>query len=291
MTPLLALTAALCFSVAGVFLKRGLQYVNPLPAAVLSVTFTATVVWGMTLARAPLRGLLTPGILPFVVAGVIAPGLSRLALFTGIDRVGIARTAAFGATTPLLSVALAIAFLGERPSWLLLVGAVAIVIGGVLLSARPAGDWSWRRRDLVFPALAAIGFALRDNVSRYGFREFTDATLAAAITATTSVVILWGYALVAARARLRFPFAGIKFLMCAGVAEGIAYVIMWQALAAGSVAVVAPLVNSQSIFAVVLAAVFLRDLERVTWRIGAATVLIVAGVLIVLRFSASAGAS
>ncbi|HLQ21723.1 MAG TPA: EamA family transporter, partial [Gemmatimonadales bacterium] len=141
-----------------------------------------------------------------------------------------------------------------------------------------------RRRDLVFPALAAVGFALRDNVSRYGFREFADATLAAAVTATTSVVILWGYAVVAARERLRFPLVGVKFLLCAGVAEGIAYVTMWRALARGTVVVVSPLVNSHSIVAVVLAAVFLRDLERVTWRIGVATVLIVAGVMTVLRF-------
>jgi uncharacterized membrane protein len=284
LTPFFALTAALCFGVAGVFLKRGLQYVNPLPAAVLSVTFTAAVVWVMTLSTASLRGLLTPRLLPFIVAGVIAPGLSRLALFTGIDRVGVARTAALGATAPLVSVALAIFFLGERPSWLLLIGAAAIVGGGVLLSVRPAGDQSWRRRDLVFPALAAVGFALRDNVSRYGFREFADATLAAAVTATTSVVILWGYAVVAARERLRFPLVGVKFLLCAGVAEGIAYVTMWRALARGTVVVVSPLVNSHSIVAVVLAAVFLRDLERVTWRIGVATVLIVAGVMTVLRF-------
>ena len=284
MTPLLALSAAFGFGVAGVFLKRALQYVNPFPAAVLSVTFTTAVVWTVTLSTTSLDGLLTLRIVPFVVAGVIAPGLSRLALFTGIDRVGVARTYAIGATAPLVSVVLAIVALGERPSWRLLIGAAAIVGGGVLLSVGPAGDPSWRRRDLAFAGLAALGFAVRDNVTRYGFRDFTDPVLAAAVSTATSVAIMWTSVAVGARRELRVEWLGLRLLMCAGVAEGFAYVMMWRALASGSVAVVSPLTNSHSIFAVVLAALFLRDLERVTWRIGVATVLIVAGVMVVLRF-------
>jgi len=284
LTPLLALSAAFGFGVAGVFLKRALQYVNPFPAAVLSVTFTTAVVWTVTLSTTSLDGLLTLRIVPFVVAGVIAPGLSRLALFTGIDRVGVARTYAIGATAPLVSVVLAIVALGERPSWRLLIGAAAIVGGGVLLSVRPAGDRSWRRRDLAFAGLAALGFAVRDNVTRYGFRDFTDPVLAAAVSTATSVAIMWTSVAVGARRELRVEWLGLRLLMCAGVAEGFAYVMMWRALASGSVAVVSPLTNSHSIFAVVLAALFLRDLERVTWRIGVATVLIVAGVMVVLRF-------
>jgi len=284
LTALLALSAAFGFGVAGVFLKRALQYVNPLPAAVLSVTFTTAVVWGVTLSTTSLDGLATLRILPFVVAGVLAPGLSRLALFTGIARVGVARTYAIGATAPLVSVVLAIIFLGERPSWLLLIGAGLIVVGGALLSARPPGDRSWRRRDLVFAGLAALGFAVRDNVTRYGFREFADPVLAAAVSTATSVTIMWTYATLAARRELRFEWPGLGLLMCAGAAEGFAYVTMWRAFARGSVAMVSPLTNSHSIFAVVLAALFLRDLERVTWRIAVATVLIVAGVMILLRF-------
>src|SRR5262249_32698467 len=208
LTAILALSAAFGFGVAGVFLKRALQYVNPLPAAVLSVTFTTAVVWGVTLSTTSLDGLVTPRILPFVVAGVLAPGLSRLALFTGIARVGVARTYAIGATAPLVSVVLAIVFLGEPPSWLLLLR-TGLVGGGALRSARPPGDRSWRRRDLVFAGLAALGFALRDNVTRYGFREFADPVLAAAVSTATSVTIMWTYATLAARRELRFERPGL----------------------------------------------------------------------------------
>jgi drug/metabolite transporter (DMT)-like permease len=49
------------------------------------------------------------------------------------------------------------------------------------------------------------------------------------------------------------------------------------------VSIVSPLVSTHGLFAVALAAVFLRDLERVTWRLVVATVLIVAGILVVVR--------
>lgn len=48
--------------------------------------------------------------------------------------------------------------------------------------------------------------------------------------------------------------------------------------------VVSPLVNSHPIFAVTLAAFFLRDVETVTWRIALAAALVVAGVALIVRF-------
>jgi uncharacterized membrane protein len=79
------------------------------------------------------------------------------------------------------------------------------------------------------------------------------------------------------------PAASVGFFALSGVCEGAAYLLMWRALSVGSVSVVSPLVNSYSIVTIALAAIFLRDLERVTWRIAAAAVLIVAGVALVVR--------
>ena len=88
------------------------------------------------------------------------------------------------------------------------------------------------------------------------------------------------------RARLSVPRTGLAFFALSGVCEGSAYLLMWRALAIGDVSVVSPLVNAHSIVAIALAAVFLRDLERVTWRMVAAAALIVAGVALVMRGAA-----
>jgi len=281
-TPLLALAASVLFGVGGVLSRRGLQHANPLAAAVVSVTVTTAFVWCLTLLSGPVSRLFTWRIWPFLVGGLVAPGLSRLMSFVGIDRIGVARTTSLMAAAPLFAVLIAMACLGERPTPLLLLGAVAIVGGGVLLALRSRHEMHWRRRDMIFPALGALGFAFRDNLSRWGLRDFGDA-LAAAAAATVTSLLLMVICAVVWRARLSLPAASLGFFALSGVCEGSAYLLMWRALSIGSVSVVSPLVNSYSIVAIALAAIFLRDLERVTWRITLAAVLVVAGVALVMR--------
>ena len=144
--PLLALLAALGFGTASVLLRRGLQHATPLTAALVSVVFTAGFIWLIAAATTPLASLLTPRILPFLAAGLIAPGLARLLMFIGIHRIGVGRAAPLVGTAPLFSVAIAILALGERPTGMLLTGAAAIVAGGALLSHR-AGTERWRARS------------------------------------------------------------------------------------------------------------------------------------------------
>lgn len=282
--PVLSIAAAIGFGVAGVLLRRGLQHGSPLSAAVVSITVTTAFVWIVTLASRPVDRLFTWNVWPFLVAGLVAPGFARLMFFVGIDRIGVARAFSLMATAPLFAVAIAMAALGERPTPLLLAGALAIATGSMLLARRSEHEARWRRRDMIFPALGAIGFALRDNISRWGLRDFGDSLAAAAAATLTSLLFMWICAGIM-RARLRLPGKSLGFFALSGLCEGTAYLLMWRALAIGDVSVVSPLVNSHSIVAIALAAIFLRDLERVTWRIALATALIVAGVALVLRGS------
>lgn len=283
--PFLALGAALCFGIAAVVLRRALQYGTPIAATVVSVSFTGLAVWLLAVFTQPMERALTPAILPFVLAGLVAPGLARLGLFIGVARVGVGRSMAVASSAPLVAVGLAILFLGEQPSRLALLGAACVVTGGALLSYRPQADRSWRRRDMVFPLAAALGFGVRDNISRVGLQDFELPLLAAAIAATASCLVMWSVALLTRGSDLlRASRRGVALMALSGVVEGMAYIGMWQALAISPVTVVSPLVNSHSIFIVVLAALFLRDLERVTWRLALASGLVVAGVGLVIRF-------
>jgi uncharacterized membrane protein len=190
-----------------------------------------------------------------------------------------------GSFAPLFAVAIAVLALDERPAWVLLAGAVAIVGGGVLLAYRHGDDRTWRRRDLVFPILAAIAFAFRDNLSRWGFVGFPHPLLAAVVATAASVAVMWVVAFaVRGTGLVGVTWPGLRLLALCGLAEGFAYLTMWQALKLGTVSVVSPLVNSNSIFTVVLAGLFLRDLERVTWRVVLATALVVAGVALIIGY-------
>jgi transporter family protein len=232
-------------------------------------------------AMTSLSIVLTWRILPFVAAGLVAPGLARLVYYLGVHTIGVARATALVSVQPLLAVSLAVVFLGERPTSVLVLGALAVVGGGALLSTRVRDERPWRRRYLVFPLLAALGFAVRDVLSRYGFREFHDPIVASAAATLTSVVVMWLFAAFGGAGRQLPGGNAFGLFVLAGICEGVAYLTMWRALALGRVSVVSPLINSQPLFAILLALVFLRDLERVTWRIVIASGLIVAGIALI----------
>ena len=314
----LSLGAAVSFGMAGVLLRRGLQHASPLTAAVFSVTVTTIFVWLVVAATGPMAVVFTWAILPFLAAGLVAPGLARLAFFTGVQRIGVSRASAVVSAAPLFAIGAAILFLREEPPTLLLGGAALVVAGGALLSYRGKGETDWRRRDLGYPIMAALGFAFRDIVSRWGLVHFPHPLTAAAVATAMSLIVMWTFMAVRGAAggepsrrilkltrrekrnpasqkipafarRLRRPDvawsfhpAGAAFLMMSGLCEGTAYLTMWRALAIGNVSVVSPLVNSHALFAVLLAAVFLRDIERVGWRIAVACGLVVAGVVLVI---------
>jgi uncharacterized membrane protein len=283
--PFLALVSALAFAVAAVLVKRGLQHATPLTGVLLSVHFTTATVWLLAATTQPLSLLFDRRVWPFLVAGLVAPGLARLGLYIGVHRVGASRASALVSFAPLFAVTLAILALGERPGWGLLAGAGAIVAGGVLLAYRHVDDRTWRRRDLVFPILGALGFGIRDNLSRWGFTGFPYPLLAAAAATAASVAVMWAVVFaVRGTGLVGATRVGIRLLALSGLAEGIAYLAMWRALMLGTVSVVSPLVNSHSMVTVVLAWLFLRDLERVTWRIAFAAVLVVAGVGLVIGY-------
>ncbi len=281
--PVLALAAAFFFSLAGVILRRALALINPLTTACVSVTVTAVITWVVAASTDDLSLVFTPAAVPFLVAGFIAPGLSRLILFIGYSRIGVGRTVALMSITPLFAIVIAIIALRERPSLLLLVGASLIVGGGIVMARRARDDTSWRRRHMMFPIVAALMFAVRDVISRGALVDFPHPFIGAAAATMMAVVAIWSFAgLQQGMGRLAFNGPGTKLALVSGLCEGTAYILMWRALGLGHVSVVTPLVNATPLFTVVLVLLLLRGVERMTWRITLASAMAVAGVFLVV---------
>jgi drug/metabolite transporter (DMT)-like permease len=279
----LALAAAVSFAGAAIFLRRALAWTPPATAAQVSVTFTALFIWLVAAVTVPIRLVLAVEIVPFLVAGLAAPGLARLVYYVGLHRIGVARATSLMSAAPVFAVALATLFLGERPGPVALIGVAAVAIGGAVLAQRQRDERPWRRRDMVLPLLAAVGFAVRDTISRHGLLAYPHPMVAAAGATFASVVLMWGFAL-GGVTRTAWPApAGLRFLALSGLCECLAYVTMWRALATTDVSIVSPLVSAQPLFTVTLAAMFLRDVERVTWRVVIAALLIVVGIALVVR--------
>ena len=210
------------------------------------------------------------GAWPFLVAGAFAPGASQVLFTLAVKEVGASRTSVLVGAAPFVAVAIALVFLDEPLRAPLVFGAVAIVIGGLLLAVERDRPEHLRPLGLVYAALATVLFATRDNVAR-ALHTHTSAT-----TATTAT-LLAGTLVAAAWARRLPTPRELRRLAPAGICFGLSYVCLFEAYFRGRVTVVSPLVATESLWGVALSALLIRHTEGVGRRLALGAALVVAG--------------
>ena len=132
------------------------------------------------------------GAWPFLLTGLLGPGLSQILFTLAIRDIGASRTSVAVGCAPLASVVIAVVFLDESLTGPLLVGAVAIVSGGVLLAFERGRPEHLRARGLLYAASAALVFATRDNIVRALHAHANPETAAAAtLLAGAFAAALW----------------------------------------------------------------------------------------------------
>ncbi|MEJ7570069.1 MAG: DMT family transporter [Gaiellaceae bacterium] len=215
------------------------------------------------------------GLWPFLLAGLLGPGLSQLLFTLAVRDAGPSRTSVTVGTAPLFSVAIALVFLGEPAHAGLLAGAVLIVGGGFLLVGERDRPEHVRRIGLALALGAAVVFAARDNLVRHLSLD-TDVApaLAAAATLGAGGAVIAAYLLATRR---RLPTIGALAYVPAGLCFGLSYVCLFEAYYRGRVTVVSPLVATESLWGVGLSALLLRRHELVGPRLAAGAALVVAG--------------
>jgi drug/metabolite transporter (DMT)-like permease len=208
---------------------------------------------------------------PYALAGLLAPGSSQLLFTFAIRSVGASRTSVVVGAAPLVAVAIAFGVLGEPVSAPLVVGAVAIVAGGLALIAEPRPE-HLRAGGLVLAAMCTVLFAARDNLVRHlSGTSMVPPSVAAAATLLTGGVVATVYP-------RRLPSRrALSIFAPAGVCFGLSYVCLFEAYYRGRVSVVSPLVATETLWGVGLSALLLRRSELVGRRLVAGAVLMVAG--------------
>ena len=215
------------------------------------------------------------GLWPFLLAGLLGPGLSQLLFTLAVRDAGPSRTSVTVGTAPLFSVAIALVFLGEPAHAGLLAGAVLIVGGGFLLVGERDRPEHVRRIGLALALGAAVVFAARDNLVRHLSLDTDVApSLAAAATLGAGGAVIAAYLLATRR---RLPTTGALAYVPAGLCFGLSYVCLFEAYYRGRVTVVSPLVATESLWGVGLSALLLRRHELVSPRLAAGAALVVAG--------------
>jgi len=272
----LALISALLFGAMSVGLRLGL---DRRPDAALATLCTVggalAVALAFAIAEAPDRGVHAGDAWPFLLAGILQPGIGQLLVTLAIAAAGASRASVVFGSAPLISVAIALLLLGEPLRWVLIVGAVLIVAGGVELARERNRPEHLRAIGLVYALIVTILFAIRDNLVRWLSTDTTvPPAVAAAATLISGAVVV---AIVLGRRVERWSLRGALPFLGVGVVFGLSYVSLFEAYYRGRVTVVSPLVATESLFGVLLTLLLLRHSEVVGRRLVLGALLVVAG--------------
>jgi drug/metabolite transporter (DMT)-like permease len=278
-----AFQAALCFSVAHILVRRGLVGSNALTGSVISLGTSAVIFWLLALALAPLAQLNTAATGYFIAAGVFAPAIGQTLGYIGMERIGVARSSPIVNTSPMVSSFLAVIFLGEV--WLAqnIFGTALVILGVIVLSFSNPTAKEWRKQDVIYPILAALAFGVSTVLRKTGLMTVQVPLLAAAVTLGSALVTL--LAIVRWRGGvqvLRFQRASSAWLFGAALVNSAAILSFFSALNAGNIVRVEPLVACNPLLTLVWASIFLKQIESLTGRVVAGSLLTVAGTMLVV---------
>ncbi len=279
-----ALANAFLYALHHLFTKRALRFSNPATGVISSLLINVVFLWGMSLLLVPLSSLTGTGLLIFLLVGLFQPGLTRLLTYKSIDVLGVAITDPVRATTPLFSAMMAIIFLGEQITPAIVAATLMIITGIALLSWRAGSVKLIGSAVFLWYPIAASALAGASQVVRkFGLAAVPHPFLAAAVTATSSLVVsvltLWYVE--KSRETWKINRQCFWWFLGAGITISLGMTCIYYALDLGKVSVVIPISSIGPFFSLILTSVFLRDVERVTVRIIASAGMIVGGVLLI----------
>ncbi len=274
---LFALLSAFFNSASTILIRQGLQDSNPHTGYWINLVVGVAGLWLAVLILTP-GDVFTLHALPyFIASGLVGTIGGRFTRFLAIDKVGAAVSAPIINLNPFISAGLAIALLGERVTLPILAGTVVIVAGTMLLSTS-GREVGFQLRHLVYPFTAAACFGAVAIIRKLGLSE-TGPIFGAAVNMTTALIVftlfLWASG---NRQAMGCRGPSLWYFIGAGVAENTGVCLMMVALSLGQVSVVVPLSGTAPLFVLPMTWLFLRHLEKLTWRIVVGSILIVCGV-------------
>jgi bacterial/archaeal transporter family protein len=263
---LLAAVAAASFGAMTVAIRLGMREgVSAVRASLATLLVAFTVTFVASLVRRDYADAWK-----FFLAGLLAPGLSQILFTRSVKEVGVSRTSVTVGAAPLFALAIAFTFLGEPVEVSLIVGAVLIVAGGTLLVGERDRPGRVPARALSFALAAAAFFATRDNIIRAIHAHANPQAAAAA-------AMLAGVAVGLATVRALPTRRELRNMTPAGLCFGLSYLCTFAAYFRGRVSVVSPLIATEALWGIALAAIVFGRAERIGVRVVLGGVVIVAG--------------
>lgn len=281
----LALVSASVYGLSAVLIKRRLDASNFFSVSLVVAVTGNIILWPLALLFTNLETVSFEGVLFFAMAG-IPTGIFRLFYFKGMEAVGASVNASIFATYPIYSTIFAVLLLGEAfvlEKW---IGIICIVVGVACiersLSKPRIGAKGVSRKGLIFSLLASLTVSFAYITRKHGLGIYNEPLLGAAIGYSLSF-FLYVLLLIPSHTTRdsRFSSKDFELFWKAGTCLSLAMALSFYALSHERVSIVTPLLQTEPLFVLFFAHLYLKELEHMSFKLAISTFLIVIGAMLV----------
>jgi drug/metabolite transporter (DMT)-like permease len=218
----------------------------------------------------------------------------RALYYTGVSLIGVGRATALGGGGPIVSSLLAVVLLGEIVTMPLAIGIAAVVVGVLVIVLENSKTMDMPSRIVTFKLLsqARLGFVvimastLVYSVAQVSTRsmliEDISPIIASLITLFAGSIVLLLLTLRDFKANYRISRKDTFWMIIAGILASNGAMLSFLALQKAPVVLVSPILSITPLITLVLAAIFLRQVEKLNARIIIGSLIVVVGVVLVV---------
>lgn len=275
---ILAFFTSIWYAGALVLSRLGLRYSTPDTVTLVSILVQNVTLWSAVYWTGGIPNVSGVAVGIFCIVGTFQMAV-RLLAYTGVLKIGAARSGALQSISPLIAATIAIAVLGELATPLIIAGTMLVVVGIILVSWKPERELpSFRWWHLLLPVGAACLTGMNHPLRRYAFSLSNEPLFFSAFMGLVSLTGFFIYRTVSPRKRrLEWDRRAFGPFLWTGIFETLSILFIMTSLSAGRVVVVVPIAATYPVWALIGAKLFLRDVERITWKTVAGILSVVVG--------------
>lgn len=273
---LFAIVSAFFLAASGIVAKIALNKKGSPFTAFLTFVSGTALVWLLVL----IFGYEFPnktGALFFILRGIFDPGIAPFLIYVALRRVGVIFTTPIIAAYPLVSTALSVIFLKENLTMFITLGTLLIISGVIFLNFKHTRNIVYLRY-ISFAVVGSILIGISTVITKFGLNN-SDTPVSGLAFSFTAGILLQILIITFLRKwkDLRMDWKKIKFFYLSGVFVSIGFMFSYLAFSQGALIIVAPLVSTMPLFALLLSRIVLKKDEIITKNIIIGTVFIVFG--------------
>ncbi|MFZ7138080.1 MAG: EamA family transporter [archaeon] len=281
----LALLSSVAFAASQILIRKNIEQSNYLNTSVTVTIMGNIVLWPLAILFTDFSKLNPEGIVFFLIAGFLAPGVARLVYFKGMKTVGISANSTIFSTYPLYTTIIAVSFLGEvitTENWI----GLACITTGVLIIGKISNKNSptsqATTKGLLIPVTGSLLVAFSSIIRKEGLNLYNQPLLGVAVGYSASLIF---YLIVLAFSKpdapSKYTKKDLKLFWRSGVGIAIGWLLSFFALSQEMVSIIVPLLQTELLFILLFSYIFLRKIEKISITLIANALLIIMGIILI----------